>query len=111
MSGLRSNLFAREQRLQACLVDPSAHLTPGCKGFFVALVQFALVTLDGASIDGREMQAMIYGPSTARAVLTYKTRRKIVNYSYQQSADNIVGKMTIAALDREMAIYERMVRR
>ncbi|WP_147385597.1 peptidoglycan-binding domain-containing protein [Oleomonas cavernae] len=104
-------MFASDRRLQACLVDHAAHVTPGCEGFFVALVQYALVLLDGARIDGREMQAMTYGPTTARAVLTYKTRRNIVNHSYQQSADDIVGKMTIAALDREMATYERMARR
>jgi hypothetical protein len=36
----------------------------------------------------------------------YKTKRRIINYGYQQQADNIVGKMTIARLDREMHQWE-----
>ena len=43
-----------------------------------------------------------YGPSTAAAVLAFKTRRNIINRAYQTKADNIVGRMTIAALDAEM---------
>ena len=38
----------------------------------------------------------------AAAVLAYKKKRNIINWSYQQQADNIVGKMTIAALDAEI---------
>jgi len=47
-----------------------------------------------------------YDPSTANAVLLYKKERNIINRSYQTQADNIVGKMTIAALDREMLAKE-----
>ena len=43
-----------------------------------------------------------YGPSTAAAVLSYKTKRQIINRSYQTTPDSIVGKMTIASLDAEM---------
>lgn len=43
-----------------------------------------------------------YGPSTAAAVLSYKTNRQIINRSYQTKPDSIVGKMTIASLDAEM---------
>jgi hypothetical protein len=50
---------------------------------------------------------MRYGPSTADAVLTYKTTRNIVNRSYQTQADNIVGKMTIAAMDKELLISDQ----
>ncbi len=35
-------------------------------------------------------------------MLAYKEKRHIINHSYQTQADNIVGKMTMAALDREM---------
>jgi hypothetical protein len=35
-------------------------------------------------------------------VLAYKRKRDIVNRAYQQRADDIVGKMTIASLDREI---------
>jgi hypothetical protein len=48
----------------------------------------------------------IYGPATANAVLRYKRKRDIVNRSYQTSADNVVGKMTIASLDREIKALE-----
>jgi hypothetical protein len=40
-------------------------------------------------------------------VLKYKTKRNIVNRAYQSSPDNIVGKMTIASLDRELAAAEQ----
>lgn len=40
--------------------------------------------------------------STANAVLNYKQKRSIINLSYQTQADNIVGKMTVGALDREL---------
>jgi hypothetical protein len=47
-----------------------------------------------------------YGPSTARAVLTFKRARNIINRSYQTQADDIVGKMTIAELDKELVKLE-----
>ena len=61
-----------------------------------------LAELDDAEIDPGELQSFMYGPSTANAVPAYKQTRNIVNRSYQAQADNIVGKMTIAALDQEM---------
>jgi hypothetical protein len=105
---LKSRLFSGDSRLEACLVQDSAHLTPGSKGDFVGKVQAALEYLDDARIDNSEIAAKTYGPSTADAVLAYKTARDIVNRSYQQSADNIVGKMTIARLDEEIAAAEGM---
>ena len=62
--------------------------------------------LDGAQIRGGEVSDGLYGPFTAKAVLVYKTKRGIVNPAYQKTADNIVGKMTMAALDQEMATAE-----
>jgi peptidoglycan hydrolase-like protein with peptidoglycan-binding domain len=50
--------------------------------------------------------AQIYGPSTAAAVLAFKRKRKIINTGYQTSEDDIVGKMTITALDNELAAFE-----
>jgi lysozyme family protein len=49
----------------------------------------------------------IYGAATAAAVLAYKKKRNIINHSYQAQADNIVGKMTVAALDKEMVEREQ----
>jgi hypothetical protein len=46
-----------------------------------------------------ELEQSLYGPSTASAVLAYKQSRDIINRSYQTQADDIVGKMTMRALD------------
>lgn len=100
---LVSNLFKDSTRLNACLTDHSAHVTRGAAGEHVHLIQVALIDLDQLTIDAGELQARNYGPSTAAAVLAYKRKRKIVNKSYQSSEDDIVGKMTIASLDKEMA--------
>ena len=61
-------------------------------------VQKALNLLDGANLD----QDGTYGPATAAAVLAYKRKRSIINTSYQKTADNIVGIMTIQSMDREL---------
>jgi peptidoglycan hydrolase-like protein with peptidoglycan-binding domain len=103
---LTSRAFAGDPRLEACLVDDSAHLTIGAQGEHVAKVQSAVIYLDGLDIDGAELRAGRYGPSTAAAVLKFKTARGIINRAYQQSADDIVGKMTIKALDDELVAAE-----
>jgi hypothetical protein len=104
--GLVSRHFRNDPKLQACLVRDSAHVTKGAQGAHVGRIQAALVILEGHAIDAAELQKMIYGPTTARAVLAYKRRRQIINRSYQSSEDDIVGKMTIARLDAEMANLE-----
>lgn len=95
---LRSELFRGDSKLEAAAISDPAHIVPGAVGEHVRKIQLALIQLNGAAIiaDG------IYGPATAAAVLAYKQKRNIVNRSYQAKPDNIVGKMTIAALDREM---------
>jgi hypothetical protein len=103
---LTSRLFSGDPRLEACLTQDSAHLTLGTTGDFVGKVQAALEYIDGVRINERELATQTYGPSTADAVLAYKTSRQIINRSYQQTADNIVGKMTIERLDREMTTLE-----
>jgi hypothetical protein len=103
---LQSQLFQGDPKLQACLVNDAAHVTPGAKGDHVSKIQMALLTLEDVSLDPMELSTQQYGSSTANAVLTYKTTRNIINYSYQTQADNIVGKMTIASLDREMFAQE-----
>ena len=106
MAGLRSKLFRGDARLEACLVNHAKHVTRGDQGPHVAKIQCAVLTLAGGAIDGGEASSMRYGPSTARAVLAYKTRRQIINRSYQTRPDDIVGIMTIRALDDEMAVFE-----
>ena len=104
---LRSKLFRDSGKLQACLVHDYAHVTPNSRGDHVHRIQRALMLLDRANISRHEIEEMRYGPSTADAVLTYKTARNIVNRSYQTQADNIVGKMTIAAMDNELLVSDQ----
>jgi hypothetical protein len=99
---LQSQLFRGEPKLEAAANIDSAHITPGARGTHVEKIQTALNVLDNAAlgVDGA------YGPATASAALNYKTKRNIINRSYQTSADNIVGKMTMAKLDEEMRAHE-----
>jgi hypothetical protein len=103
---LASHLFSGNLALEACAVQDSAHVTRGATGDHVAKIQFALFELDGLLIDRTELLFQQYGGSTAAAVLAYKQRRQIMNKSYQNAADDIVGKMTIASLDKEMRLRE-----
>jgi hypothetical protein len=104
---LQSVLFSDDDALQACLINDRAHVTLGAVGDHVTKIHSALVVLDDASIDLSELRVGRYGPSTAQAVLAYKRKRQIINHSYQSQADDIVGKMTIAAMDNEMLAAER----
>lgn len=104
--GLASRLFKGNQKLESCLVDNAAHVTLGARGEHVAKIQYALFALDSLIIDRQELLTNTYGRSSAAAVLSYKTRRGIINRSYQNTPDNIVGKMTIASLDDEMRKLE-----
>jgi hypothetical protein len=103
---LRSKSLAGDQRLEACLVQDAAHLTLGVRGEFVAKVQAALIYLDELTIAEQELASQTYGGTTAAAVLAFKKKRKIINPAYQKTEDDIVGKMTIKALDDELVIAE-----
>ena len=103
---LRSKLFRGAPKLEACLVSDPAHVTPGASGPHVAKIHTALFLVDGAAAASAELERQHYGPATTAAVLAFKRKRHIINYSYQTKADNIVGKMTIAALDAEVLLYE-----
>lgn len=102
---LQSQLLKGDPKLEACLVQDSAHVTNGTVGDHVSKIQSALIAIEGSTIDPGELISTKYGPSTAAAVLAFKKKRNIINRSYQTQADDIVGKMTIAALDKEM--FER----
>ena len=104
---LKSKHFGGDQKLEACLVSDPAHVLTGAAGDHVAKIQVALQLLDGAVIDQFELRAKRYGASTAAAVLAFKQKRAVINRTYQSQADNIVGKMTMAALDSEMRELER----
>ncbi len=98
---LQSQLFRGDSRLEAAAKSDPAHITQGAVGDHVGKIQQALIQLDGAAItaDGK------YGPATAAAVTAFKTKRRILNFHGR--IDNIVGKQTIAALDREMLATEQ----
>jgi len=99
---LSSRQFKGDRRFEDCLVRPAAHVVPGERGTHVAKIQEALTKLGAGVISADEITHNFYGPTTKRAVLGFKTARKIINPAYQAKPDDIVGQMTIAALDREM---------
>jgi hypothetical protein len=99
---LKSRIFKGDPVFEACLVNDSAHIKSGAHGKHVAKIQAVIMLLDGAQISEGELNTNFYGPSTALAVLNYKKKRKIINFSYQTQADNIVGKMTIKTIDEEL---------
>lgn len=107
---LQSRLFHGDPKLEAAATSNPAHVVPGAIGDHVAKIQQALLVLGDQGIDTSEQEGKRYGPSTAAAVLSYKAKRDIVNRTYQTQADNIVGIMTMAALDREMLESEQAPR-
>jgi hypothetical protein len=111
-AALQSRAFRNIPRLQSCLTENASHIPPGSKGDHVLRIQQALTVLGEVPsmlwpFFEMEACAKNYGIATAKAVLSYKTKRKIINRRYQSRPDNIVGKMTIKALDRDMIDYER----
>lgn len=103
---LVSLLLRDEPRLQACLVADAAHVVPGATGRHVSLIHKVLLVLEKATISAAELRSGLYGPTTTAAVLAYKRKRGIVNRAYQATADNIVGKMTIAKMDNEVLLLD-----
>ncbi len=103
---LRSKLFSDSRELQACLVSDASHVVPGARGDHVARIQSALVRLRVLEVGDATAEAGHYGPRTTEAVLTYKRAFKIINRSYQSSADNVVGRMTIASLDQAIFVLD-----
>jgi hypothetical protein len=58
----------------------------------------------GPAITAAEKSSMSYGPTTAKAVLNYKKTHvpPIINRTYQHDPDEIVGQMTIKAMDADL---------
>ena len=104
---LVSKLFSGGPVFEHCLAEDQAHITPGSRGPHVSKIQIALATLDKTVVAPAEVESQTYGTSTTNGVLAYKRKRGIINPAYQSKADSIVGKMTIASLDAEMARAER----
>jgi hypothetical protein len=79
---LRSQMLRDDRALQACLVSNSAHVVPGSHGPHVARIQSALLLLDKSfSLPADELRTKHYGPRTAAAVLEFKRKRRIINFS------------------------------
>jgi peptidoglycan hydrolase-like protein with peptidoglycan-binding domain len=106
---LISRLLSVSPKLQKCAVDHAFHFAIGSKGADVTLIQQALVVIGNYVIAEAERKQCLYGPSTAKAVLAFKTQRQIVNLTYQTKPDDIVGKMTIVALDAEVLKAENSI--
>lgn len=103
---LRSKLFRGDSKLEAAAVSDPAHILPGATGSHVGKIQKALQLLEAAEIAASEISSTRYGSSTAGAVLEFKRKRDIIARPRQSRADNIVGKMTMTALDEEMFARE-----
>jgi hypothetical protein len=99
---LQSGLFAGDATLQRAADIDSGHIVPGAIGDHVAKIQTALLFLTTSSIENTEFLEGRYGTTTADAVLDYKEEREIINPTYQKTADNIVGRMTMARLDKDL---------
>ncbi|MEP7111041.1 MAG: peptidoglycan-binding domain-containing protein [Ferruginibacter sp.] len=100
---LQSQLFRNDPKLEAAATSDPAHILPGATGPHVTKIQQALNQIDGAKIDFDG----VYGNQTATAVLAFKRKRNIINRNFQTQPDNIVGKMTITALDKEVLAQEQ----
>ncbi|MFH0729805.1 MAG: peptidoglycan-binding domain-containing protein [Pseudomonadota bacterium] len=97
---LQSKLFGGDPKLEAAAVSDPAHILLGARGAHVGKIQQALIQIDGATISNDS----VYGPATAAAVREFKQKRRILNS--QGKIDDIVGKMTIAALNQGMLVKE-----
>ena len=99
---LRSEFFRSDVRLEGAASRDSAPVLPGTSGPHVEKIQLALMLLDDARIAAAELAADAYGPTTAAAVLAYKRRRGLGHECYRTMPDSVVGRTTLATLDREM---------
>ena len=104
---LQSKLFKGDPRLEECLVEDGAHVTRGTQGPYVWKIQRALLLLDGHMIHYSEQEQQFFGSATSKAVYEYRKRRNIRRGD--QPVTDIVGKMTIFALDSEMVQYESAI--
>jgi peptidoglycan hydrolase-like protein with peptidoglycan-binding domain len=105
--GLQAFIFKGDRALEAAAASHPAHILQGHTGDHVGKIQEALIMLDGAVISDAERLTKSYGPSTAKAVLNYKSKRKIINKSYQSAPDAVVGIMTMKSLDDELLRFQQ----
>lgn len=58
--------------------------------------------IDGATASTQVARKVTLSGAMGKTFEQFKTKRKIINRSYQNQEDNIVGKMTIKAIDDEL---------
>lgn len=99
---LSSQLLKGDVALEAAALYDSSHILPGSSGQAVVKIQQALNLLEQAGLtpDGK------FGPGTAAAVLAFKKKRGLIRNDVAGGWTAIVGKGTVAALDRELAEIE-----
>ena len=105
MGVLTSDLLKDNPQLQDCSIKNSAHISQkdNKTGAHVTKIQTALIRIDPTlKIAQSEIDSATYGDTTAKAVQKYKEDRSIINFTYQNSADDVVGIMTIRRLDAEV---------
>lgn len=105
MGVLTSDLLKDNAQLQDCSIKNSAHISQKDNkiGAHVTKIQTALIRIDPTlKIAQSEIDSATYGDTTAKAVQKFKSDRSIINFTYQNSADDVVGIMTIRRLDTEL---------
>jgi len=96
---------AVRQRLAACLASDPQHITPGQRGEHVKAIQNALTAIrklrPKLMLPDNSDPPGTFGPSTVRVVHQYKSANGIARPG--QPLDDIVGRMTITAIDNDLA--------
>lgn len=112
---LTSDLFKNNQQLQDCSARDASHIVAdepplrrgvNNQGPHIALIHTALRQVMPNPSFGLEEATETYGPKTAEVVRQFKAAQvpPILNTALRQTVpDNIVGKLTIAALDRAVS--------
>lgn len=106
---LTSAQFRHEDRLQKALHQDPFHVQRGDRGTFVQQIQDALALLEVVPADfipAAESGPGFYGDKTAEAVLKFKGPPRNILGPGQVRPDAIVGKKTMAQLEREMRKFE-----
>ncbi len=107
---LISKSLRSDQRLQAAATSDPSHILKNARGDHVSKIQRALLQLfESADITRTELSETHFGETTEKTVKAFKSQKgkEIINHSYQISPDAIVGKMTLAELDKQIASKEK----
>jgi hypothetical protein len=105
------------QRLQAAADNHYSHIKPKTSGLHVCAIHNALNVLQPfiqyipvpTPSDNTEYKLGYFGGYTEAKVVEYKTKCTLINRDYQNKVDNIVGIMTMRALDFHMNELERQM--